>query len=168
MYKIILVFLITLMSTAQAEVFKCVLKGKTVYQSEPCPRTAVKQVEIHIEKTDPAKIAEEEAKLKAWKEDFARQEAAELEAKKQRQAELDKQAEIDALNRSARAQEEMARAATQQPAIVNPPYLIGPYYSPHHHYPGGYGYRPPYPHEYWPKPQPRPQPKPPYKSTFTN
>ncbi|MGZ8182459.1 MAG: DUF4124 domain-containing protein [Methylobacter sp.] len=167
MNKIMLFFLMTHMSTAQAEVFKCVLKGKTVYQSEPCPRTAVKQTEIKIEKPDPAKIAEEEAKLKVWKEDFAKQEAAELEAKKQRQAELDRQAEIDAINRSAKAQEEAAKAA-QQPVIINPPYVIDPYYSPYHkyRYPGGYDYRPPHHHGHWPKPQP--QPKPPNKSTFTN
>ncbi|GEM_PF-910565 len=146
MNKIILFFLSLFLAcfttSVRAEVFKCVVGDKTLYQPDPCPATAVKQAEIAIEKPDPAKTAEAEAKLKAWENDFAKREAEERQAQKERQAELDKQAELDALKRSARAQEELAEEA-RNPIIINRPYVVNPYFSPYHR-PGGFGHDFPY------------------------
>ena len=87
--------LIIFTSVTHAEVFKCQLvSDKIVYQSEPC-QYAVKQEIIEIKKSDPRKVAEEEAKLKAWEEDYAKREAARDKAQKERQAELDRQAELN-------------------------------------------------------------------------
>jgi hypothetical protein len=145
MNKIRLIFLIFLISPTHAEVFKCVLDNKTVYQPDPCPAAAVKQAEIVIEKPDPAKVAEAEAKLKDWKSDFARREAEEQQARKERQDALNQQAEIDALNRNARAQEQLAEAA-KHPTIINRPYFVSPYFSPYPR-PNGWGFGQQHPHD---------------------
>ncbi len=101
-------------SSAHAEVFKCQLKsGKTVYQSTPC-EAAVKQQAIEIQKPDPRKVAEEEAKLKAWEEDFAKREAARIKIEKEQQAELDRKASIEALKKSAEYQQQQAYEAKRQ------------------------------------------------------
>jgi hypothetical protein len=131
MNTLFLVMLAMLISPAQAvqveAVFKCVIDNKTVYQAEPCPSTAVKKVEIDIEKPDPAKTAEAQERLKAWEADFATREAAEQKARQQQENARLKQAEIDALNRNARAQAEMAEAAKRR-FIINRPVLVNPYY----------------------------------------
>lgn len=121
------IVLATITSSVHGEVFKCFLpEGKTVYQSTPCPDTAVKQSVIEIKKPDPAKIAEAEERLKAWEADMAKKEAAKAQVRKEQQEERDRQAAINALNRSAKAQEELANAA-KQPTIINQPVLIGPF-----------------------------------------
>ncbi|MDD2725538.1 MAG: hypothetical protein PHH59_16145 [Methylovulum sp.] len=135
-----------------AEVFKCVIDDKTVYQPEPCPAAAVKQAEIVIEKPDPAKTAEAQAKLKAWENDFSQREVAERQAQKERQTELDRQAEIDALNRSAKAQEELAEEA-KHPHIINRPYIVNPYFYPYQR-PSGHGFDQHHHHDPDHQPQP--------------
>lgn len=80
--------LIMLTSVAHAEVFKCLLvSDKVVYQSAPC-QSAVKQEIVEIKKSDPRKVAEAEANLKAWEEDFAKREAVRAKDEKELQAEL--------------------------------------------------------------------------------
>lgn len=114
MKKIFFILLPLLSSSAHAEVFKCQLKsGKTVYQSTPC-EAAVKQQAIEIQKPDPRKIAEEEAKLKAWEEDFAKREEARIKAEKEQQAELDRKASVEALKKSAEYQQQQAYEAKRQ------------------------------------------------------
>ena len=115
MKKIFFILLTLLTSSAHAaEVFKCQLKsGKTVYQSTPC-ESSVKQKAIEIQKIDPRKVAEEEAKLKAWKEDFAKREAERIKAEKEHQAELDRKASVEALKRSAEYQQQQANEAKRQ------------------------------------------------------
>jgi Skp family chaperone for outer membrane proteins len=90
--KKILYILLTLLSPyTNAEVFKCQLEsGKTVYQATQC-QSAVKQETIEIQKTDPHKTAEAEAKLKNWENDFTMREATRIMAE-QRQAQLYKKA----------------------------------------------------------------------------
>lgn len=127
MKKIILILSATVLTPAQGEVFKCQgTEQKTVYQSIPCPASAVNQQIIEIKKPDPAEAAETEARLKAWQADTAEQEAARRKAQKEQQEALDKQSALDALNRSAAAQEELAETA-RQPVIINQPLLINPY-----------------------------------------
>lgn len=135
MKKILFILLPLVISPAHAaEVFKCQLKsGKMVYQSLPC-EAAVKQQTIEIQEPDPHKIAEEEAKLKAWKEDFAVREAARIKAEQEQQAELDRQASVEALRKSAEYQKRQAEALEQR--------NIQPSYQQYQYYPS---YYPPYP-----------------------
>ncbi|MGZ5076106.1 MAG: DUF4124 domain-containing protein [Methylobacter sp.] len=128
MKKLFFILLVLSISTVHAdEVFKCQLKsGKTVYQSTPC-KSAVKQKTIEIQKVDPRKVAEEEAKLKAWKEDFAKREAERAQIEKERQAERDRKASVEALQRSAEYQQRQAEALERQ-NISNPPYQFPSYY----------------------------------------
>ena len=104
----------------QAEVFKCQLPEGTVYQSTPCNQGAVDQKVLAIEKQTPEQQAEAQQRLQAWEKDFAAREAEERKAEQARQEQLLKQAEVDALQRNARAQEELAHRA-RQPIIVNQP-----------------------------------------------
>lgn len=114
MKKILFMLGFMLGSTAHAEVFKCQLEsGKTAYQSKPC-EAAVKQEIIDIKKPDPAKVAEAEAKLRAWNENFAQREAAKIEAQKALQAERDRQASVEALQQSAEYQRRQAIEAKRQ------------------------------------------------------
>ncbi len=115
MKKIFFILLPLLSSTAYAdEVFKCRLKsGKTAYQSTPC-QSALKQQTIEIEKTDPRKVAEAEAKLKAWEEDFAKREQARVKEEQELQAENDRKASVEALQRSAEYQQQQAYEAKRQ------------------------------------------------------
>jgi hypothetical protein len=83
---------LTLLSPyTNAEVFKCQLEsGKTVYQATPC-QSAVKQETIEIQKIDPRKAAEAEAKLKDWEKDFTVRDQTRIKAE-QRQANLQRKA----------------------------------------------------------------------------
>jgi len=66
----------------------CLLvSDKVVYQSVPC-QSAIKQETVEIKKSDPRKVAEAEANLKAWEDDFAKREAVREKVEKERQAEL--------------------------------------------------------------------------------
>jgi len=128
--KKVFFILLTLLTSSphSAEVFKCQLKsGKTVYQSLPC-ESAVKQKAIEIQEPDPRKIAEEEAKLKAWKEDFAKREEARIKAEKEQQAELDRKASVEALKKSAEYQKQQADMLERQN-------MQTPYYQPYQFYP---------------------------------
>ncbi|HEY8036558.1 MAG TPA: DUF4124 domain-containing protein [Methylobacter sp.] len=121
MKKIFFILLILLTASAQAaEVFKCQLKsGKTVYQSTPC-RSSVKQKTIEIQKVDPRKVAEEEAKLKAWEKDFAKREAERTKAEQE-------QASIEALRKSAEYQRQQAYEAKRQADALERRNISGPY-----------------------------------------
>lgn len=98
----------------QAEVFKCQLDAeKTIYQSSPCQPEAKQEI-IDIKKPDPRKIAEAEAKLKAWNENLAQREAATIEAEKQRQIERNRQTSVEALQNTAEYQRRQAYEAKRQ------------------------------------------------------
>jgi Skp family chaperone for outer membrane proteins len=136
MKKIFFILLTLFTVSAQAEeVFKCQLKsGKTVYQSTPC-KSSVKQKAIEIQKINPRKVAEEEAKLKAWEKDFAKRETERLKAEKEHQAELDRKASVEALKRSAEYEKQQAIEAKRQADALErqnmppayPQYLFPPY-----------------------------------------
>lgn len=148
MKKIFFILLTLLSSSAHAEVFKCQLKsGKTVYQSTPC-EAAVKQQAIEIQKPDPRKIAEEEAKLKAWEEDFAKREAARIKAEKEQQAELDRKASVEALKKSAEYQQQQAYEAKRQADALERQNMQ-PLYPQHLYYPSPiYPVTPTFPHHH--------------------
>ncbi|MGZ4978854.1 MAG: DUF4124 domain-containing protein [Methylobacter sp.] len=144
MKKIFFILLSLFIATVNAdEIFKCQLKsGKTVYQSTPC-ESAVKQKTIEIQKVDPRKAAEEAAKLKAWEADFAKREAARLEAEKELQAERDRKASVEALKRSAEYQQRQTEILERQ--NMPSPYLQYPYYPSYQSFPF-YPSHIPYPH----------------------
>lgn len=168
MRKVFFILLILLASSVYAdEVFKCQLKsGKTVYQSLPC-ESPVKQKVIEIQKSDPRKIAEEEAKLKAWQEDFAKREAERIKAEKELQAEQDRKASVEALQRSAEYQQQQAYEAKRQAEALERQYMQSQYPQ--------YQFFPYYP-AYQPIPPLSPVPPPPFmphqhniqKRTFTD
>lgn len=128
MKKIVFILLILLSSSGHAaEVFKCQLEsGKTIYQSTLCHSFA-KQQAIQIQESDPRKIAEEEAKLKAWKEEFAAREAAKIKAEKEFQAELDRKASVEALQKSADYQQQQAYEAKRQADALEQQRMQSPY-----------------------------------------
>jgi Skp family chaperone for outer membrane proteins len=138
MKKIFFILLALLTASTQAaEVFKCQLKsGKTVYQSTPC-ESSVKQKTIAIQKVDPRKVAEEEAKLKAWKEDFAKREAERAKAEQELQAEQDRKASVEALKRSAEYEQQQAYEAKRQADALERQNMSAPYlqYQYPFHYP---------------------------------
>jgi len=69
MNKIMLVFLITLMPTAQAEVFKCVLKDKTVYHLSPVRLRPLDESKSILKNLIRAKIAKKK-RIKALERRF--------------------------------------------------------------------------------------------------
>lgn len=114
--KHIALLLMVLSLPANAEVFKCKLaaSGKIIYQSTPCPKATATQDIVKIEEMDPEKAEEAKAKLKAWQEQLSIKEAAEAEAKKQRQIELDRQENLELNRRNAIALEQQAISAQQR------------------------------------------------------
>lgn len=156
MKKTFFILLILLTSSGYAdEVFKCQLKsGKTVYQSLPC-ESPVKQKVIEIQKSDPRKIAAEEAKLKAWKEDFAKREAERIKAEKELQAEQDRKASAEALKKSAEYQQQQAYEAKRQADALERQNMQSPYQQQFYPY---------YPSRIPLQPYPSPIPLPPYPS----
>jgi len=142
----ICIVLTVINTSTHAEVFKCRLASdKTVYQSTPCPAATVKQDVVEIKKPDAEKIAEDQARFAAWKADLAAREAAELKAEKERQAELARQETVNALKRSAIAQEELAEAA-KRPVIISP--IVQPNWPFLNRYPKPNSYQNPYPNPY--------------------
>lgn len=120
----------------RAEVFKCQIGDKILYQSAPCPSQTSSQQVLAIEKTPADKMDEARQRLETWQADYQAREATKLAATRERQQQLLRQQEVEALQRSAKAQEDMAKAA-QNPADYQPPVYI-PYG------PGHRRYRPPY------------------------
>jgi len=109
-------------SSVHAEIFKCKsATGKIEYQSMPCPPAAHQQV-IEIKKEDPRRLEKAQAQFKAWQAEQEVLKEKELKEAKERQEELDRQEAVNALKRSAIAQERAAAAAAaaaQQPVIIN-------------------------------------------------
>lgn len=136
----ILTLLILAVHPLHAQVYRCQMADKTLYQATPCPEKTVSQRALVIEKTPPNEISKAQRRLETWKTDFATREATEQAAEKERQQELHKKAELKALQRSAKAQEELAESARQpiivnpQPVIINPPFPFRRLpHPPHHH-----------------------------------
>jgi hypothetical protein len=122
---IIFISLALLLPSAHAEVFKCTGKDQeTIYQPRPCDSSVTVQKQLSIKSMSPEETEAAEARLKAWEDDLAKREEAELKAKKEQQETLDRQATIDALERSAKAQEEAAKAAKQPVIIRETPVII--------------------------------------------
>jgi hypothetical protein len=113
--KYIFISLMALSLSANAEIFKCKnTKGEFIYQSEPCssdevPQGIVKVKQLTLGETEAAK-----AKLKAWQDQQALEEATKREAELERQADLERQESLALQRRSVIAQEQQAIAAQQR------------------------------------------------------
>lgn len=98
--------LLTLVSQAEAGIFKCQsARGKTVYQPEPCAKTA-KQSVVDVKEMTPEETAQAKEKLRMWQEQQAAEEAAKAAAEEKRREELHKQ---QARDRERRLQEQQMR-----------------------------------------------------------
>ena len=137
----IFLLLAIITSSVNAEVFKCKLAtGKIGYQSVPCPPTSQQKV-IEIKKEDPRRLEEAQTRFKAWQAEQEVLKEKERKEAKERQEELDRQEAINALKRSATAQERAAAAAAaaaRQPVIIDR--LITPLHP--HHEPDSHDHRP--------------------------
>jgi hypothetical protein len=131
--------LMALSLPAHAEIFKCKdASGKINYQSLPCPSTTKSQGVVKVKELDPQTAKEAEEKLKAWEEEHAAKEAAEMEEAKQRQIELDRKESLAIQRRAAIAQEQQAIAAQQRLEQENR-VIVAPLYN---QYPWGNNYYP--------------------------
>lgn len=111
----ILILLMVLSGSANAEVFKCELaSGKIIYQASPCPKNGAIQNIVEIKLIDPQRAEEAKAQLQAWKEEQAIKEAARNELEKQRKIESDRQESLELERRTAIAEEQQALAAQQR------------------------------------------------------
>lgn len=112
--NIVPILLLVCVSTAvQAEVFKCTGgSGKTVYQEKPC-QAAVKSQQLDI-KADPEQEAAAKAKLEALETEYAARKAAQIEAEKESAAIKNQTEQVEALKRSALAQQQQAAAQQRQ------------------------------------------------------
>jgi hypothetical protein len=135
--NIILLLLTFFLTTpALAEIFKCVSEdNKTIYQSTACRGSSLNENVVKI-KDVPANILEEaQIEYKAWQEQHAAEKLADAKAAEEKQKLEQQQAIVNALTRSARAQEqqaiaETARAITQQQTQYQSGYYYPyPYYN---------------------------------------
>lgn len=111
----LLMLLMVLAFSANAEVFKCKsVSGKITYQPEPCAPGSATQGVIKVKEMTPEETDLAKAKLKAWQEQQAIEEAAKKEAEKERQVELDRQMGLELQRRGVIAQEQQALAERQR------------------------------------------------------
>jgi hypothetical protein len=172
----ILLSVLSLSVTANAEVFKCKqVSGKIIYQPTPCPSGATHQGVIKVKEMTPEETEEAKVRLKAWQEEQAANDAAKKEAEKQRQAELEKQESLELQRRSVIAQEQQAIAEQQRQnqgggGIIMPPYGFNGRYWTNRPYPPDGTWQPHHlPHDRWEPPMSSPpSPKPLHGPPFPN
>lgn len=148
--KHIPILLMVFSLSANAEVFKCKqVSGKIIYQHIPCPSEATPQGVIKVKKMAPEATEAAKARLKAWQEEQAVNDAAKKEAEKQRQAELERQESLELQRRSVIAQEQQAIAEKQRQEQLNRPILVAPYHNHHNHH---WDHDHHHPHDQWTPP----------------
>jgi hypothetical protein len=133
-----------------AEVFKCKqASGKIIYQPSPCTSGTSVQKVVSVKEMTPEQREEAKIKLKTWQDQQAVEEAAKLQAEKERQEELRKQESLELQRRSVAAQEQEAIAAQQRQNQNSGVGLYDPYYRRLNRFP----YQPRDPN-YMPRPHP--------------
>jgi hypothetical protein len=144
--------LISLALSANAEVFKCKnTAGKIVYQSEPCASGEITQGVIKVKEMTPEQAEEAKAKLEAWKQQQAIDDAAKHEIAKQQHTEMERQESLELQRRSVKAQEQQANSQQQRQyqgsGIYNQPYdYNGRYWNNQYYPPGTWNPNMQYPH----------------------
>ncbi len=144
--------LLTLSFTVQAEVFKCKLaSGKIVYQSGACAKNTVQAGKVKVQKLSPEEAAAAKAKMEAWQQQQAAEDALQKDADKAQQAELQQQESLDLQRRSVAAQEKQASSTQRNQnqggglydrRFGNYPYNNGYYPNNFGNYNPGYQYNP--------------------------
>lgn len=130
-----LVCIALLLTTAKAEVFKCIEKfGETVYQSSPCEPNA-KEHRLDIN-TDPAQEAAAASKLEAIQSEYESRKLAQEQRDKELEQKRMEAANQEIARRNAIAQQEQAEAQKRQAEALerrnnydNRPLYISPYYT---------------------------------------
>jgi hypothetical protein len=160
--------------SVHADVYKCKdPTGKIIYQPVACSLGASVQGVIKVKEMTPEETNAAKAKLKAWQEQQAVEDASKREAEKQRQTELEKQESLELQRRSVVAQEQQAIAEQQRQQQNNNPIVVAPYgfdgrYWNNQSYVPYDGWQPnkpphyPHPHNQWEQPMSQPQPSPSY------
>jgi sRNA-binding protein len=111
---------------AQAEVFKCKdASGKTTYQPNPCQ--AAQQEQVKLEKADPKRIAEAQAKLQADLKVQAEKDAAASAALEKQQTQMNEAAAVSAIQNSAAAQQDQALSARRSATALEIGNIINAY-----------------------------------------
>ena len=104
MKLIMMIALVLMINTVQAEIFKCVgANGKTVYQDKECT-TSSKQSEVTVQEFDPEKTLEAQEKLNRELQEREKLEATRAEQEM-------KERKIMAIEAQARSNEDLANAA---------------------------------------------------------
>ncbi len=135
-------------SPQAGDVFKCVIAGKTLYQDKPCSGQPASQHILTIDKPPADTLETAKQQLAAWRANRIAQAAATNAAAREQEQLLIKKQAVQALQRSAKAQEDLAAAARQPVFLSPPPVIIAPYRpyprSPRPHLP----HRPPPTHQH--------------------
>ncbi|SJM90620.1 exported hypothetical protein [Crenothrix polyspora] len=138
MNKMLFVLLAITTSTVSAEVFKCKSStGATEYRPTPCSAPGVQQAVVDIKPMNSQQEEQAQIRLQAWRDEQDANEKAKIKAEKERQTELDKQTELNALTRSATASEQQALAAQRLAGQIEHQNRINTYnslYEPIHRY----------------------------------
>lgn len=127
---------------ANAEIFKCIGKaGKTDYQEKPCEAAAKAQV-MDI-KADPVKEAEAKARLEALQMEHDARREERLQEEEDAATQRYQTEQVNALNRSALAQQQQAAAQRRQAEALemqnqqlSNPWWLFPRHVPIHRVPG--------------------------------
>lgn len=115
MKKNVLFLLLLVTFPSHAEIYKCLLPSEQIlYQSTPCPSTAISQNVVKVTDVDPRVLAEAQVKFKAFEAQLAAQEQLEARAAMERQKVLREQQIVNALQRAAWAEEQRVLLARQQ------------------------------------------------------
>ena len=105
--KPILILLILLAFSANAEVFKCKSPtGEIIYQPKPCSINETPVGQLKIKEMTPQEVEKAKALRKAEEQEEASYDAAKAKAQKQRQIELEQQEKLELERRRIKAQED--------------------------------------------------------------
>lgn len=104
-----------------ADVYKCKsTSGVVEYRADPCPKPALSLGKVNIKQEDPQFRAQADARFSAWKAEQDRLAIIKIQEDKDRQLDYERQLAIDALRRSAFAQEAQAAKPLPAPVIISP------------------------------------------------
>ena len=125
---------------AEAEVFKCTDRsGKTLYQAEPCQRSA-QEKQLQINKSTPLQEEAAKARLQELELEYDENQVKRQEAEKYDQEQKNQAAIVDAIKQNAAAQRQWADAVKNQADTRYQPgyggflsFPYGPETGRHHH-----------------------------------
>lgn len=110
------ILLMALSVSAYAEIYKCSdTSGVITYQPVPCPIN--KKPQGVVKEITPEEAEAAKAKLKAWQDKQAADEAAKLKAQKEQDEDIDRHESLEYQRRTAAAQEKQAIEAERQRQI---------------------------------------------------